>query len=1026
MLKYKYSLLFGLLILAIIISVLFELIRIEKSYKYHVESIQRPQACLLDIHEENLEFDRFEISKNIDNACIKYSLFKIFFKDIIPKLCCYYIGDNVCKNQFTGNSLGIAIFRISVGFAQFNLSKPNHISLRNTNNYYSIKILLFIAIVCITAFYLFLLHTERTKIKSKLLEKETFLNAVLDSAQVGILVIDKQTGKIQNLNPKAMSMLMGNEAELVHSSYYNYFKIPVQNIFQDGEYNLYPRQGKEIVILKKSQAIEINNKSLYVECIVDISLIKETQQALEESEKRFRNVIETSPIGIHFYELNSDGEFILTDSNPSSDKLLSVEPSLVRGKAIDEIMPVWSKFGLINKFKQLALNGGSYNDSLVSKTDNRISEVIEFTAFQTLKNKIAILFQDITTRKLSEIEIFEQQKFINAVFNIAPFGLLIIDKSTGQILDINQEAKKLIGAKRNEIVDNTIEKFIKTEKPLNNFDNLDFTEGKLISILKKEHIVLLRVTNTEIQGKSTLILGLLDITAQKQTEYELKKAKEIAENANKTKSEFLANMSHELRTPMNSIIGISKMMKKYESQNLTYKQKEGLGIISQSGLRLLDLVNDILDLSKVEAGKMTINDEPIPLDSFLTGIRDIVINLIGKKDILFKIHKIYKDSLTIISDPKKLHQVLLNILGNSVKFTEKGIIQFTITEEGDEFICFSVEDTGIGISEKHLPSIFEEFKQIDSSASRKYQGTGLGLSISKKIVEMMGGTISATSTIGAGTKVLFKVPLIKKDELITVSKQKKEISIKTDKLILIVTNDSKEAFLYMEYLKSNGYKSEQTVNGGLLYENIISLSPSLIIFDYLVCKDNPKFKEKLLTEKRNQLLPFIVISDNEEIQDEICRDNTYFLRKPIEEEELIKLIEKILNGYNSTKQEYRKTRLLIAEDEEIGRFTIKLMLEREYDLIFAENGNEVVEKYFAEKPDLVLMDIMMPKITGFDAFSEISKRRSSNDKTAIIALTARAMTDEKEKILSFGFNDYVSKPIDDEILIQTIEKYKIR
>jgi PAS domain S-box-containing protein len=911
-------------------------------------------------------------------------------------------------------------------FVKKTISIPGSISLIDFLNHNLLKILLFITIILISVVYLALLHNDRTRIRTRLYEKETFLNAVLDSAQVGILVVEELSGKIINLNPKAMKMLMGSKDELLQSIYHNYFKLPSNNIFQDGECILITKAGKEIFVLKNSQEIKINNRNLYVECIVDISLIKDTQQALKESEIRFRSVIETSPIGIHFYELINEEVFILTDSNPSSDNLLSVVHDNVIGKPIQEVMTVWTRFGLIDNFKQIALEGGSYGDTLVSKFKNTISEVIEFTAFQTSKNKIAILFQDITSKKLSEIEIFEQQKFINAVFNIAPFGLLIIDKSTGKILDVNQEAKKLIGASRHEIAGNGIEKYIITEKPLNNFESIDYTEGRIISKLDKEHIVLLRTTVTEIQEKSTLIIGLLDITAQKQAETELKKAKEIAESANKAKSEFLANMSHELRTPMNSIIGISKMLNKYDSQNLNAKQKEGLGIISQSGLRLLDLVNDILDLSKVEAGKVTINYEPFILDSFIAGIKDIVINLIGKKAIQFSIENDFASSISLISDTKKIHQVLLNILGNSVKFTDTGYIKLKIYESPKKSLCFSIEDTGIGISEKNLPLIFEEFKQIDSSASRKYQGTGLGLTISKKIVELLGGTITAASKLGNGTNISFSIPLLIKDGTISPARQAKEIEIRKDVMILIVEDDNKEAFLYMEYLKSNGYRSKQTANSGSLYDNITLLLPSLIIFDYNVCKSNPDIKNKLMTDEKTQHIPFIVISDNEEIQGELCRQNTYFLRKPIDEDDLINLIVNILSGIYDKNQESKRYKLLIAENEETGRYTIKLMLERKYDLIFADNGRDVIEKYFSEKPDIVLMDIMMPEITGFDVFTEISKRRKKEDKTAIIALTARAMREERERILAFGFNDYISKPVDEELLITTIEKHKTK
>jgi len=594
------------------------------------------------------------------------------------------------------------------------------------------------------------------------MEQEQFLNAILNSVQVGILVVDSKTYQVLDLNLMAQTMLMGSKNELINSSYNNYY--PKQNqskLFQEGEFALLTFNGTEKIVFKSSQLIRIKKKEVYVESLVDISLIKKTQLALQESEKKFRNFIETSPLAVQFYNLNDKDELLLTDSNPSADKIFQLDKEKTLNKPIEKVLPSLANDGLIEKFKKISVSGGFFNNILLNYDNEKLlTEAIEYSVFQISEDELAIIFQDITLKKLAEVEIFEQQKFINAVFNIAPIGLLIIDKATKKILDINKLALKLIGAKRIQIVGKEMEQFIFPDVQFQNLKNIEFTEGKLISSLGQQFIVLIQATETNIQNKPILIMGILDITSRKEAEAELKNAKELAENANRIKSEFIANMSHELRTPMNSIIGISKMIVKYESENLTPKQLENINIIIKSGSRLLDMINDILDLSKVESGKLTFSKETFSLDSLLIEVQDISGNLLLNKPIQFNISKASDVPQYITSDKKKIFQVLINIIGNAIKFTETGSIVIKISLNNN-FLLFEVIDTGIGISKENLPVIFEEFKQIESSSSRKYQGTGLGLTICKKIIEFLGGSIDVKSELGKGTNMFFSIPLIK-------------------------------------------------------------------------------------------------------------------------------------------------------------------------------------------------------------------------------------------------------------------------
>jgi PAS domain S-box-containing protein len=419
-------------------------------------------------------------------------------------------------------------------------------------------------------------------------------------------------------------------------------------------------------------------------------------------------------------------------------------------------------------------------------------------------------------------------------------------------------------------------------------------------LTQKQRTIFFEARLSKINNREIIIL-LRNITENKEYETNLKKAIEKAEEASKAKSQFLANMSHELRTPMNGIIGISGMLMKYNTKNLTEKQLEGLKAIQQSGNRLLDLINDLLDLSKVEAGKMAVTLAPFSLDQLFYNLRIIITNLIKTKNLHFAIRKSEHIADRIISDEKKLYQVLLNLLGNAVKFTDKGKILLRVHTIKDR-LYFEVMDEGIGISKENLSGVFEEFRQVDNSTTRKYQGTGLGLAICKKLVQLLEGEIEIESELNAGTVVRFFVPY-RPEAGIPVKREKfsapaKDVIIEhtSQKKILVIEDEELTLRILKEFLNKDNYQIIIAKDGKAGYMSVLSDNPDLIILDLSLPEmSGTEVLKKLREDKQYTTTPVILCSINDtDIPTAYIDDYTCFLRKPVIECELLYNINKLL------------------------------------------------------------------------------------------------------------------------------------
>jgi signal transduction histidine kinase/ligand-binding sensor domain-containing protein/CheY-like chemotaxis protein len=511
----------------------------------------------------------------------------------------------------------------------------------------------------------------------------------------------------------------------------------------------------------------------------------------------------------------------------------------------------------------------------------------------------------------------------------------------------------------------------------------------------------------------------------------LKLKKESAENSNKAKSEFLANISHEVRTPLNSIIGFSTLLSETEVNDL---QQQYLSTLKNSAHSLLAIINDILDISKIEAGKIEMEIIRINLPKLLEQSIDMVKYQSSVKGIELVLNISPEVPEHAYFDPVRLKQILLNLLNNAIKFTHEGEVElavdFASSDSHTGIFSFSIRDTGIGISEEKQKRLFKSFSQADASTTRKYGGTGLGLFISKNFVNKMGGTISVESTEGAGSTFSFKVET-KYDERTWLSDK----SIESKQNALLIGKNTTLFNMLNKVFSEVGVVSSQIDS----IENFKSVQKGDIPFDFLIIDYHQKDHEQLtafsleLKQKIHQ--PKTILLINAEDRNNFSK--TVFdhsLIKPFKTDELLNLFRRTENqlpnnidGIHKPITLKKSPKILIVEDVRINMLLISTIIKQILNsprIYSAENGKLAFEAVANENFDVILMDIQMPEVDGIEATKLIRKLESEKEiRTPIIALTAGAVAGEKEKCLNAGMDDFLTKPINRTILEKTLLKF---
>ncbi len=674
------------------------------------------------------------------------------------------------------------------------------------------------------------------------------------------------------------------------------------------------------------------------------------------------------------------------------------------------------------------------------------------------------------------------KRYVDNIISSMTDSLVIMD-GDGNIKKVNEATLRLLGYEKGELDGSpfglimledrrgsvTAEGLIKADSVTNMERTYLAKDGEKIPMLFSGSVM--RTDEGEFEG---LVCVAQDITERKRAEEELQRAKEAAEkantklretnrnleeatiyakemaaqaeSANAAKSEFLAMMSHEIRTPLNGILGFSQLL--LEDKILNAEQRDFVNTIYSSGTALLGVINDILDFSKIEAGKMELECIDFDLMSVVEGIGDVLGHRAAEKGLELTCYVDPHAPTRLRGDPGRLRQMLLNLAGNAVKFTERGevTVEAKLVDETAEraTIRFEVKDTGIGIPEDRKALIFDRFTQVDGSTTRKYGGTGLGLAIVKRFVEMMGGTIGLESEEGKGSMFFFTTECkVQKTPALEIPVPG---AVNVEGLpILIVDDNPTSGRLLSEMATGWGMRPSLASGGDSALEIMQQAQHDGKEFELAIIDARmPEMDGFALVEamkRRDDLYKptVIMLTSAGRVGDGArCRELgiSGYLMKPAKKSDLWDAImialgsppdegkERELITQHSLRENRRSLKVLVAEDSQVNlKLIVRLLEKRGHTVESAGNGREVLRSLERRPSDLILMDVQMPEMDGLEATAAIREREiATGDHIPIIAMTAHAMKGDRERCLNAGMDGYVSKPVRAGDLFETIER----
>ncbi|SDH08032.1 response regulator [Propionivibrio dicarboxylicus] len=793
------------------------------------------------------------------------------------------------------------------------------------------------------------------------------------------------------------------------------------------------------------------------------------QDAIRATEAWYRGIVESAPDGM----LVADADGRITLVNTELEAMFAYAKGELIGRAIETIVPdigaiprsAWHAASSDTKTHR---NGGEHSwnthgiqrSGLVFPIELGISQ-LPYADSKCLSYCASI--RDISERKAAEAKLAALEERSRLILSSVDNGIVGLDTS-GSITFANPAASSMLGYSEEEFTAADLHSLVHHSRADGSpfpaaecsmyhtlIDGRSRTIDDEVLWCKDGTALPVEYSTTPIRKDDQLIgtvIAYRDITERKRAEDAMREAKRIAEDATKAKSDFLANMSHEIRTPMNAIIGMSQLALQ---TGLDKRQRNYIDKVHRAGKNLLGIVNDILDFSKIEAGRLSMESISFHLEDVL----DNLANLLGIKavdkgiELLFDIAPDVPSLL--IGDPLRLGQILINLGNNAVKFTETGEIVIAIrcheiTAESID-LHFSVHDTGIGMTTKQCARIFQSFSQADSSTTRKYGGTGLGLAISKNLVELMHGSIWADSAPGKGATFHFLAKFGLQSE---TSPRRMLCAEEFSGLRALIVDDNASACEILTNLAQRfSLDTDTALDGQQALEKIIEADAANQAFDLILLDWKMPFMDGIEVQQELLKLPLsrrpavvmITAHGREEALDSIEGGGVRpqaILTKPVAPSALLEAIGAALGrdslvetrahqkeGCNhQTIARLGGARLLLVEDNEMNQeLATELLNQVGIEVVVAGNGQAALDQLAVDAAfDGILMDCQMPVMDGYTATREIRKDPRHAD-MPIIAMTANAMTGDREKVLAAGMNDHIAKPINTHDMFTTIAKW---
>ncbi|MEQ5807494.1 PAS domain S-box protein [Alteromonas sp. NFXS44] len=890
-------------------------------------------------------------------------------------------------------------------------------------------------------------------------QQDLILRESTDSAHVGIMVLasdgiitvaNKTTCSIfgyekDELENRHINLLVATEFTEKHDQLMQQF---INGIASDAALNMnrivtgYKKDGSPVPLEIRLNRAQHDVHTVYVS-VQDISERLNNEQALAASRSTTDSLIEHMPLGVHFYQYQQN-KFSLLKSNTIADGLLS--------KCESDVFV--SHPALTAKMQSVA-----EGHEKAIKTEITLPvpglQSLQLYLFPTSPGKLVAMFEDVTEAKQFQGQLIESESITRRAINASIAGVYIFDVKNRKNQFVNDRYTAITGYSLEQLnnLNGGISSLIHPEdlgKVKHHFHHLlsDPTDGNVYTLqYRVKHVngnwlwLMAQdvVFDRNDKGRPLKIMGsFLDITPLKKMQDNLLSLKDRAEDANQSKSEFLANMSHEIRTPMNAVIALTDMVLKMEMGN---KQREYLKKVQASSRSLLQILNDILDYSKLEAGKLEIDNTPFDLYKMLSNSLHLFSTTATQKNLFIDSDVGKSVPRFVVGDATRIAQIINNLLGNAIKFTEKGEVTLSVTAElspvsGTYMVKFAVSDTGIGIDKEKLESLFTSFSQADSSIGRRFGGTGLGLSICKHLATLLNGSLTVRSTPGEGSTFTLSLPLIA-DAHHATTLEGKLLNART----LIIGNSSRHIPVIEQYFTSVGCEVSIVDNYNYLHQKW-DTDFDVVMIDMTTLNNAEKgsVMEALLSNQHDNMITkgVIFLSSeshfHEKASDIILSTASAWLVTPFVLSDLEESVTAILNRNHTLKDRTKEkpplmfsgASVLLVEDHPTNQFVATELLNAVgLEVVVAEDGVEAISKFQKKPFDIVLMDLQMPNMDGFTAARKI--RNLPVGKTIpIYAMSAAVMESDKEKVVSTGMDGHIAKPVVREDLYNLLERVLVK